>query len=107
MHAIAETYYLCVCRLHQSHGGAQTQPTPDDGEGGMLPMAESSSIVPMSFPITEVTVPEVLSKALVEAQDGYKAVLKEAQAVMKKAKDDHSAAVRVISHGCDKYNTNS
>ena len=66
----------------------------------MLPMTESSSIVPMSFLFTEVTMPEVLSKALVEAQEGYKAVLKEAQAVMKKAKDDHSAAVRVTSHGC-------
>ena len=82
----------------------QTQPTPDDGEGGILPMAESSSNALMSFPITEVTVPEVLSKALVEAQEEYKAALKEVQAVIKKAKDDHSAAVRVISHGCMRGN---
>ena len=48
--------------------------------------------------IVEVTVPgvnEVLSKALEEAQEGYKATLRETQAVMKDAKDDHKAAVRV------------
>ena len=60
-------------------------------------MAESSSNALMSPLISEDTVPEVLSKALVEAQEEYKAALKEEEAVIKKAKDDHSAAV---SHGC-------
>ena len=61
-------------------------------------MAKAPTSVSKSTQIVEVTVPgvnEVLSKALGEAQEGYKATLREAQAVMKDAKDDHKAAVRV------------
>ena len=73
-------------------------PPRDDGEGGLLSMAKAPTSVSMSTPIVEVTVSgvnEALSKALEEAQEGYKATVREAQAVMKDAKDDHKAAVRV------------
>ena len=73
-------------------------PPRDDGGGGLLSMAKASTSVSKGTQIVEVTVPgvnEVLSKALEEAQEGYKATLREAQAVMKDAKDDHKAAVRV------------
>ena len=73
-------------------------PPRDDGEGGLLSMAKAPTIVSMSTPNVEVTVSgvnEVLSKALEEAQEGYKATVREAQAVRKDAKDDHKAAVRV------------
>ena len=61
-------------------------------------MAKAPTSVSKGTQIVEVTVSgvnEVLSKALEEAQEGYKATLREAQAVMKDAKDDHKAAVRV------------
>ena len=73
-------------------------PPRDDGEGGLLSMTKAPTSVSKGTQILEVTVPgvnEVLSKALEEAQEGYKATLREAQAVMKDAKDDHKAAVRV------------
>ena len=73
-------------------------PPLDDGEGGLLSMAKAPTSVSMSTPIVEVTasgVNDVLSKALEEAQEGYKATVREAQAVVKDAKDDHKAAVRV------------
>ena len=73
-------------------------PPRDDGEGGLLSMAKAPTSVSKGTQIIEVTVPgvnEVLSKALEEAQEGYKATVREAQAVMKDAKDDHKAAVRV------------
>ena len=73
-------------------------PPRDDGEEGLHSMAKALTSVSKSTQIVEVTVPgvnEVLSKALEEAQEGYKATLREAQAVMKDAKDDHKAAVRV------------
>ena len=76
----------------------EDHPPRDDDEGGLLSMAKAPTSVSMSTPIVEVTasgVNKVLSKALEEAQDGYKATLREAQAVMKDAKDDHKAAVRV------------
>ena len=61
----------------------------DDGEGGMLPVAATSPSMPTQ--IIEVTVPgvnEVMRKAMDEAQEGYKAVMKE-------AKEDHKTRVRV------------
>ena len=73
-------------------------PPPDDGEGGLLQMAKAVTSPSTPTPIIEVTVPgvnEVMRKALEEAQEGYKATLREAQAVMKEVKDDHKAAVRV------------
>ena len=73
------------------------RPPRDDGEGGLLSMARAPTSVSKGTQIIEVTVPgvnEVLSKALEEAQEGYKATVREAQAVMKDAKDDHKAAVR-------------
>ena len=73
-------------------------PPRDDGKGGLLSMAKAPTSVSKGNQTLEVTVPgvnEVLSKALEEAQEGYKATLREAQAVMKGAKDDHKAAVRV------------
>ena len=73
-------------------------PPRDDGGEGLLSMAKAPTSVSKGTQIVEVTVPgvnEVLSKALEEAQEGYKATLREAQAVMKDAKDDHKAAVRV------------
>ena len=73
-------------------------PPRDCGEGGLLSMAKASTSVSKGTQIVEVTVSgvnEVLSKALEEAQEGYKATVREAQAVMKDAKDDHKAAVRV------------
>ena len=72
-------------------------PPCDDDEGGLLSTAKAPTSVSKGTQIIEVTVSgenEVLSKALEEAQEGYKAVVKEAQAVMKDAKDDHKAAVR-------------
>ena len=74
------------------------RPPHDDGEGGLLSGAKGPTSVLKGTQIIEVTVPgvnEVLSKALEEAQEGYKVTLREAQAVMKDAKDDHKAAVRV------------
>ena len=74
------------------------RPPRDDGEGGLLSLAKAPTNVSMSTPIVEVTVSGVsegLSKAFEEAQEGYKATVREAQAVMKDAKDDHKAAVRV------------
>ena len=76
----------------------QAHPPPEDEGGGMLPTAKAVAIPLTPSPTIEVTVPgvnKVLSKALEEAQEGYKATLKEAQAVMKEAKDDHKRAVRV------------
>ena len=73
-------------------------PPRDDSERGLLSMAKAPISASMSTPIVEVTVSgvnKVLSKALEEAQEGYKATWKEAQAVMKDAKDEHKAAVRV------------
>ena len=73
-------------------------PPRDDSEVGLLSMARAPTNVSMSTPIVEVTVSgvnKVLSKALEEAQEGYKATVREAQAVMKNAKDDHKEAVRV------------
>ena len=73
-------------------------PPRDCGEGGLLSMAKAPTSVSKGTQIVEVTVSgvnEVLSKALEEAQEGYKATVREAQAVMKDAKDDHKAAVRV------------
>ena len=73
-------------------------PPRDDGEGGLLSTAKVPTSVSKGTQIVEVTVSgvnEVLSKALEEAQEGYKATVREAQAVMKDAKDDHKAAVRV------------
>ena len=63
------------------------RPPRDDGEGGLLSMAKAPTSVSKGTQIVEVTVTgvnKVLSKAL-----------EEAQAVMKDAKDDHKAAVRV------------
>ena len=69
---------------------------PDDNERGMLPTAKAATSASMPTPKIEVTgVDEVMKKALEEAQEGYKATLREAQAVMKEAKDDHKAAVRL------------
>ena len=70
-------------------------PATDDEGGGMLPMAKAATGVSMPNPIVVTGVNEVLSKALEEAQEGYKATLRDAQAVMKEAKDDHKRAVRV------------
>ena len=69
---------------------------PDDNKRGMLPTAKAAASASMPTPKIEVTgVDEVMKKALEEAQEGYKATLREAQAVMKDAKDDHKAAVRL------------
>ena len=76
----------------------QAHPPPDDGEGGMLPTAKVATSASMPTPNIEGTmsgVIEVLRKALEEAQEGYKATVREAQAVMKEAKDDHKTAVRL------------
>ena len=79
------------------------RPPRDDGEGGLLSGAKAPTSVSKGTQIIEVTVSgvnEVLSKALEEAQDGYKATLRDAQAVMKDAKDDHKTAVRVACTQC-------
>ena len=73
-------------------------PPCDDSERGLLSMAKAPTSATVQMYTTIVTVSgvnEVLSKALQEAQEGYKSTLREAQAVMKDAKDDHKAAVRV------------
>ena len=73
-------------------------PPRDDGEEGLLSMAKGPTNVSKGNQIVEVTVSginDALSKVLEEAQEGYKAAVREAQAAMKDAKDDHKAAVRV------------
>ena len=57
------------------------RPPRDDGEGGLHSMAKAPTSVSKGTQIIEVTVPgvnEILSKALEEAQEGYKATVREA-----------------------------